>query len=90
MIRSDHRIEFENSKLDGFCVDKGIHQKIFAPRNLQQNGVVDMKNRTLVEIGRTMLIVYGLVKNFRVEVVNTVCYMTNRCLIKSPKKQDSL
>lgn len=61
-IMSDHGTEFENSTLDGFCAENGIHQNFSAPRTPQQNGVVKRKHRTLVEIGRTMLIDSGLIK----------------------------
>ncbi|XP_015162449.1 uncharacterized protein [Solanum tuberosum] len=52
-----------------------------------QNGVVERKNRTLVDIARTMLIDSGLAINFWSEVVNTTCYVTNRCLMRSVLKK---
>lgn len=39
-----------------FVLKKGIYHNFSAPRTTQQNGVVDKKNRTLVDIARTMLI----------------------------------
>ena len=45
--------------------------------------MVERKNRTLVEIARTMLIDSDLPKNFWAEAVSTACYVTNRCLIRS-------
>ncbi|XP_074352748.1 uncharacterized protein LOC141691896 [Apium graveolens] len=54
-IRSDNGIEFRNAKLNDFCVEKGISRQYSAPRTPQQNGVVERKNRTLVEAVRTML-----------------------------------
>ena len=38
-----------------FCKSKGISQTFSAPRTPQQNGVVERKNRTLIEAARTML-----------------------------------
>ena len=66
--RSDHRIEFENSKLDQFCMENGISHNFSAPRTPQQNGVVERKNRTLVNIVRTMIIESNLPQSFRVEL----------------------
>ena len=55
-IRSDHGTEFENSKLDQFCMENGISHNFSAPRTPQQNGVVERKNKTMVNIARTMII----------------------------------
>ena len=44
----------------------------------QQNGVVERKNRTLIEMSRTMLLENELPKYFWVEAVNTTCYVLNR------------
>ena len=38
-----------------FCDEKGIDYTFSAPRTPQQNGVVEIKNRTLIEAARTML-----------------------------------
>lgn len=54
---------------------------------IQQNGVVERKSRTVVEIARTLLIDSGLVMNFTDEAVNTTCYLTNMCLIRSRIKK---
>lgn len=54
-IKSDHGTEFENSKIDHFCMKNGTSHNFSAPRTPQQNGVVERKNRTLVNIGSTMI-----------------------------------
>ena len=53
-----------------------------ALRTPQQNGVVERKNRTLENMTRTMLIASGLPRYFLVEVLNTSCYIINRCVIR--------
>ncbi|XP_038698267.1 uncharacterized protein LOC119995869 [Tripterygium wilfordii] len=53
-----------------------------APRTPQQNGVVERKNRTLQELGRTMLIEYDLPKSFWAEAINNACYISNRLTIR--------
>jgi transposase InsO family protein len=55
VIRSDNETEFRNVSFDEFFLEHGIDQQFFAPRVSQQNGVVERKNRTLVEMARTML-----------------------------------
>ena len=54
-IRSDNETEFKNAILDAFCKINGISYQFSAPRTPQQNGVVERKNRTLIEAARTML-----------------------------------
>ena len=80
-IRSDNGTEFKNQLLNDFCSDKGISRQYSAPRTPQQNGVVEMKNRTLIEAARTMLSESGLPMYVWAEAVNTACYTQNRTLI---------
>ena len=44
---------------------------------------VEKKNRTLQKMARTMLNKNDLLKYFWVDVVNTVCYVLNRVLLRS-------
>jgi transposase InsO family protein len=55
VIRSDNGTEFKNTSFDEFCLEHGIDQQFSALRVPQQNGVVERKNRTLVEMARTIL-----------------------------------
>ncbi|XP_074377221.1 uncharacterized protein LOC141718736 [Apium graveolens] len=80
-IRSDNGTEFKNAKLNDFCVEKGISRQYSAPRTPQQNGVVERKNRTLVEAARAMLNEANLPTYFWAEAVSTACYTQNRTLI---------
>ena len=81
-IRSDHGTEFENSKIDQFCMKNGTSHNFSAPRTPLQNGVVERKNRTFVNIARTMIIESNLPQSFWAEAVNTACHVNNRCLIR--------
>ncbi|WVZ98086.1 hypothetical protein U9M48_043565 [Paspalum notatum var. saurae] len=54
-IRSDNGGEFRNSRFKNFCRDLGLEHQFSSPYTPQQNGVVERKNRTLVEMARTML-----------------------------------
>jgi hypothetical protein len=51
-IRNDNETEFRNASFDEFCLERGIDQQFSAPCVPQQNGVVERKNRTLVEMAR--------------------------------------
>nr|GEW95006.1 hypothetical protein [Tanacetum cinerariifolium] len=56
-IKSDNGTEFKKNDLIKFCRLKGIKREYSNARCLQQNGVAERKNRTLIEATRTMVFV---------------------------------
>ncbi|GJT97024.1 putative ribonuclease H-like domain-containing protein [Tanacetum coccineum] len=66
------------------CGEKGIKRDYSNPRTPQQNGVVERKNRTLIEAARTMLADSKLPTMFWTEAVSTACYVLNRVSITNP------
>nr|GEX66316.1 hypothetical protein [Tanacetum cinerariifolium] len=86
-IRSDNGIEFKNHELIEFCGSKRIKREYSNARTPQQNGVVERKNRTLIEAARTMLADSFLPTTFWEEVVNTACYVINRVLVTKPQNK---
>ena len=77
-IRSDKGTEFKNSGLDDYLDELGITHELSAPYTPQQNGVVEHKNRTLVEMARTMLDEYKTPHRFWIEAIDTACHIINR------------
>ena len=77
-VRSDNGTEFKNANVDTFLDEEGISHEFSATYTPQQNGVVERKNRTLIEMARTMLDVYKTPKHFWAEAVETACHATNR------------
>ncbi|GJU94293.1 putative ribonuclease H-like domain-containing protein [Tanacetum coccineum] len=55
VIRCDNGIEFKNRVMNQFCEMKGIKREFSVARTPQQNGVAEMKNRTLIEAAKTIL-----------------------------------
>jgi hypothetical protein len=49
-IRSDNGTEFKNSQIEGFLEEEGIKHEFSSPYTPQQNGVVERKNRTLLDM----------------------------------------
>nr|GEY30081.1 copia protein [Tanacetum cinerariifolium] len=56
IIRTDNGTEFKNQVLKEYFDTIGISHQMSSVRTPQQNGVVERRNRTLVEAARTMLI----------------------------------
>nr|GEX03878.1 retrovirus-related Pol polyprotein from transposon TNT 1-94 [Tanacetum cinerariifolium] len=54
-IKTDNGTEFRNHELEIFYNGKGISQNFSSPYTLEQNGVAERKNKTLIEAARTML-----------------------------------
>nr|GEX26575.1 putative ribonuclease H-like domain-containing protein [Tanacetum cinerariifolium] len=70
--------------MNQFCDMKGVKREFSVARTPQQNGVAEMKNKTLIEAARTMLVDYKLLTTFWAKVVNTSCYVLNRVLVIKP------
>nr|GEY16903.1 hypothetical protein [Tanacetum cinerariifolium] len=56
IIRTDNDTEFKNQVLKEYFDYVGISRQMSSIRTPQQNGVVEQRNQTLVEVARTMLI----------------------------------
>ncbi|GJS54717.1 retrovirus-related pol polyprotein from transposon TNT 1-94 [Tanacetum coccineum] len=80
-IRTDNGTEFKNATLKAHYEKLGIMQQFSIARTPQQNGVVERRNRTLVEAARTMLIFSKLPEFLWAEAVATACFTQNRSII---------
>ncbi|GKG01842.1 putative ribonuclease H-like domain-containing protein, partial [Tanacetum coccineum] len=80
ITRCDNGTEFKNRVMSEFCEEKGIKKKFSVARTPQQNGVVERRNKTLIEATKTMLADSKLPTTFWAEAVNTACYVQNRVL----------
>jgi transposase InsO family protein len=88
-IRSDNGTEFKNSQFDNFCSSLGLEHQFSSPYVPQQNSVVERKNRTLVEIARTMLDEHRTPRRYWAEAINTTCHVSNRIFLRAFMKKTS-
>jgi transposase InsO family protein len=88
-IRSDNGIEFKNSQIEGFLEEEGIKHEFSSPYTPQQNGVVERKNRTLMDMARTMLEEYKTSDRFWAEAINISYYSINRLYLHQILKKTS-
>jgi hypothetical protein len=82
-IRSDNGTEFINASFDEFCLEHEIDQQFSAPCVPQQNGVMEQKNCTLVEMTRSMLDEHRTPRFFWADAISTACYISNRIFLRS-------
>ncbi|GJT40866.1 retrovirus-related pol polyprotein from transposon TNT 1-94 [Tanacetum coccineum] len=54
-VRTDRDTKFLNKTLHAYFKEEGIEHQTSTPRTPERNGVVERRNRTLVEAARTML-----------------------------------
>ncbi|GJW78068.1 integrase, catalytic region, zinc finger, CCHC-type containing protein [Tanacetum coccineum] len=81
ILRTDNGTEFVNQVMSKYYEGVGIFHQKSVPRTPQQNGIVERRNRTLVEAARTMLIFLKAPMFLWAEAVATACYTQNRSLI---------
>nr|GEV39696.1 hypothetical protein [Tanacetum cinerariifolium] len=81
IIRTDNGTEFKNQLLKEYFNSIGISHQVSSVRAPQQNGVVECRNRTLVEAARTMLIFSHAPLFLWAEVIATAYFTQNRSII---------
>ncbi|GJS45062.1 retrovirus-related pol polyprotein from transposon TNT 1-94 [Tanacetum coccineum] len=81
-IRTDNGTEFVNQTLREYYEKVGISHETSVARSPQQNGVIERRNRTLIEAARTMLIYAKAPLFLWAEAVATACYTQNRSIIR--------
>lgn len=78
-LRTDRGGEFTSFDFNNFCMENGIKRQLTTAYTPQQNGVAERKNRTVMNMVRTMLSEKGIPKPFWPEAVNWSNHVLNRC-----------
>jgi hypothetical protein len=78
ILRSDNGGEYTSKEFMNFCKDVGIKRELTTPYNPQQNGVAERKNRTIMEVVKTMIHDQDLPMCLWAEAAMTVVYVQNR------------
>jgi hypothetical protein len=81
-IRTDNGSEFKNYAMDDFMDEEGIKHEFSAPYTPQQNGIVERKNRTIIEMARTMLDEFKSSHNFWGEAIATAIHVSSRLFLR--------
>jgi hypothetical protein len=83
VLRSDRGGEFLNEALQTICDQAGIRKQFTAPYTPQQNGVVERKNRTVMEMTRALMKSMRIPGRFWAEAVRHAVYLINRLPTKA-------
>lgn len=77
-IRTDRGGEYCSKDFESFCNYHGIRRELTASYSTQQNSVSERKNRTILNMVRTLLTKGRIPKNFWPEAVNWSIHILNR------------
>lgn len=86
-LRTDRGGEFIYHPFMEFCRKEGIKRQLTVSRSPQQNGVAERKNRTIVEMARSMLKGKNLPNILWAEAVHTAAYILNRSPTKAVRSK---
>ena len=84
-LRTDRGGEYVSNKFLNFCKEHGIHKQFTTRYTPQQNGIAERKNRTIMEMARSMMKAKHLSNKYWAEAVSCATYIMNRCPTKSVK-----
>jgi transposase InsO family protein len=59
-VRSDNGSEFKNTRVDDLCDEFSIRHQLSAKYTPQSNSLFERKNRTLIDMARSMLSEYNV------------------------------
>jgi transposase InsO family protein len=78
-LRSDKNGEYLSNQFKSYCENHGIHKFLKAPYTPQQNDIIERKNRTILDMVRSMIKTKEMPKEFWAETVQCAVYIQNRC-----------
>ncbi|GAU17358.1 hypothetical protein TSUD_232340 [Trifolium subterraneum] len=83
VLRTDGGQEYTSKEFENYCKDQGIIHEVTAPYTPQHNGLAERRNRSILDMARSMVKQKGLPHRFWGEAVSTTVYILNR----SPTKK---
>jgi transposase InsO family protein len=84
ILRTDGGGEYTSNELKQFLVEQGINHEVTAPYTPQHSGLAERRNRTVLNMVRSMLREKSLPSYLWGEAVNTVVYILNKWSGKKP------
>ena len=82
VLRTDGGGEYTSKVFEKFCEDNGIVHEVIAPYTPQHNGLAERRNRSLLDMTRSMLKLTKMPNTFWGEAIRTAAYILNRCPTK--------
>lgn len=89
-FRTDRGGEFNSTEFKKYCEEKGVKRHFTAPFSPQQNGVVERRNQTVLEMARCIMKSKSVPAEFWGEAVKTSVYVLNRSSTKSVERDHAI
>lgn len=86
ILRTNGEGEFTSNEFNKYCEEYGIKREVTCPYTPQHNGVAERKNRSIINMTRSMLKAKGMPNSFWGEVVSCAVYLLNRSPITTSVK----
>nr|GEZ89390.1 hypothetical protein [Tanacetum cinerariifolium] len=81
IVQTDKGTKFLNKTLHAYFASEGIKHQMLVAQTPEQNGVVERRNRTLVEAARTMISATKVSLFFWADAIATACFTQNHSLV---------
>ncbi|KAM1484192.1 hypothetical protein EV2_037025 [Malus domestica] len=85
-VRSNRGGEYTSNAFQAYCKEQEIRHQLTTAYTPQQNGIAERKNRTIIDMARSMLKEKNLPKELWAKAVACSIYLLNRCPTKSVKR----
>lgn len=82
MLHTDGGGEYTSNEFKEYCEEQGIHHEVTFSYTPQHNGVAERKNRTILDIARSMLKSKSMPNSFWGEAISCSVYILNRAPTK--------
>jgi transposase InsO family protein len=82
ILRIDGGGEYTSRDFETYCTNQGIIHEVTSPYTPQHNGLAERRNRSLLDMTRSMLKETKLPHEFWGEAVNIAAYILNKCPTK--------
>lgn len=77
-LRIDCGGEYLSVEFFAFCTENGIKRQMINAYTPQQNGVAERRNRTVMNMVRSIMLAKNMPKTFWAEAVHWIFYVLNR------------
>lgn len=78
-LRTDRGGEYTSNEFSSYCKEQGIRRQLTTAYTPQQNGIAERKNRTVMNMVRSMLSTRKVPRHFWPEAVSCTFHVLNRC-----------
>jgi len=87
ILRTDGGGEYTSKSFEELCSNEGISHEVTSPYTPQHNGLAERRNRTILDMARSMLKQKNMPHMFCGEAVSTATYILNKCPTKKLKNK---